>query len=91
MNRTLLTFQKIGLANIVEWSGVPKRFDATLARHHQFRCVGCNRIVDIYKESFDAIHIPEEIRRQCMVMGKTVHLEGHCDKCRGKHQEEENR
>lgn len=84
VNRTLLTFQKIGLANTVEGSGVPKRFDATLAKHHHFRCVGCNLIVDIYCESFDAIHVPEEIRGQCTVMSKTVHLEGHCDKCRGK-------
>lgn len=32
VNRTLLTFQKIGLANIVAGSGVPKRFDSTLVK-----------------------------------------------------------
>jgi len=84
VNRTLLTFQKIGLAHIVAGSGVPKRFDAILSRHHHFRCLACNRIVDIYSESFDSLHIPADIRRQYVVISKTVHLEGYCDKCREK-------
>lgn len=82
VSRTLLTFQKIGLANIVEGSGAPKRFDANIERHHHFRCLGCNRIIDIYDESYDTITIPEEIQRQCIVMNKTVHLEGLCGECR---------
>lgn len=85
VSRTLLTFHKIGLANIVEGSGVPKRFDANVGRHHHFRCLGCNRIIDIYNEAFDTIDIPEEIQRQCSVTNKTVHLEGLCGKCRGDH------
>jgi Fur family peroxide stress response transcriptional regulator len=85
VSRTLLTFHKIGLANIVEGSGVPKRFDANIEQHHHFRCLHCNLIIDIYDESFDAIAVPEEIHRQCMVTNKAVHLEGLCGACRTGH------
>jgi Fur family peroxide stress response transcriptional regulator len=85
VSRTLLTFHKIGLASIVEGSGVPKRFDANREQHHHFRCLDCNRIIDIYDESFDTISIPEKIQQQCVVTTKTVHLEGLCGKCRGAH------
>jgi len=84
VNRTLLTFYKVGIAQIVEGSGVPKRFDANRDQHHHFRCISCNGIIDVYGDSFDNIKIPEEIKRQFIVMNKTVHLEGICDKCRGK-------
>ena len=41
VNRTLLTFHKIGLAKAVGGSGDPKRFDPNLEPHHHFRCVRC--------------------------------------------------
>ena len=82
VSRTLLTFREIGLAAVVEGSGVPKRFDANMERHHHFRCLGCNRIIDIWNRSYDALDIPEEIQRQCLVFSKTVHLEGLCVGCR---------
>ncbi len=85
VSRTLITFHRIGLANIVEGSGEPKRFDANVEQHHHFRCTECDRIIDINSESFDTISIPEEIQRQCVVTSKTVHLEGLCGKCKGEH------
>jgi len=38
VNRTLLTFSKIGIALIVEGYGQPKRYDPDVNTHHHFRC-----------------------------------------------------
>ena len=82
VNRTLLTFQKIGLAKVVESSGDPKRFDPNLEPHHHFRCVRCGKLVDFKSESYDALEVPPELDEKFVVMGKIVHLEGFCDNCK---------
>lgn len=81
VNRTLLTFSKIGLANVVESSGDPKRFDPNLEPHHHFRCISCGEIIDFRDEHYDALEIPAEIKKKFVVLGKKVHLEGFCDQC----------
>ncbi len=81
VNRTLLTFTQIGLIKIVEGQGEPKRFDPDINRHHHFRCMKCNNIIDFYNTSYDKIEIPEEITKRFTVMSKKVVLEGICDKC----------
>ena len=82
VNRTLLTFHKIGLAKIVESTGEPKRFDPNLEPHHHFRCIGCGEIIDFRDEFYDALEIPAEIKEKFVVLEKKVHLEGFCDHCR---------
>ncbi len=82
VNRTLLTFQKIGLAKVVESSGDPKRFDPNLEPHHHFRCVRCGKLVDFKSESYDALEIPQGLNEKFVVMEKIVHLEGLCEHCR---------
>jgi Fur family peroxide stress response transcriptional regulator len=84
VNRTLLTFQKIGLARVVESSGDPKRFDPNLEPHHHFRCLRCGKIVDFKSNSYDALEVPPELDDKFVVMEKIVHLEGFCDKCRAR-------
>ena len=44
VNRTLLSFAHMGILDIVEGYGYPKRFDPNLARHHHFHCLKCHRI-----------------------------------------------
>jgi Fur family peroxide stress response transcriptional regulator len=82
VNRTLLTFQKIGLAKVVESSGDPKRFDPNLEPHHHFRCIRCGKIVDFKSKSYDGLEIPPELDDKFVVMEKIVHLEGFCDQCK---------
>jgi Fur family peroxide stress response transcriptional regulator len=82
VNRTLVTFSKIGIANIVEGYGQPKRYDPDIETHHHFRCFQCNNIIDLYNKTFDNIAVPEEINKQFMVINKKVVLEGLCSKCR---------
>jgi Fur family peroxide stress response transcriptional regulator len=82
VNRTLLTFHKIGLAKAVGGSGDPKRFDPNLESHHHFRCIGCGEIIDFRDEFYDALEIPAEIKEKFVVLEKKVHLEGFCDQCK---------
>ena len=84
VNRTLLTFHKIGIASIVEGYGQPKRFDPEISTHHHFRCVRCNRIVDFHEEDYDNLIVPHEIQKQFTVFKKRVILEGLCDQCKKK-------
>ncbi len=82
VNRTLLTFHKIGLAKAVGGTGDPKRFDPNLEPHHHFRCISCGEIIDFRDEFYDALEIPAEIKEKFVVLEKKVHLEGFCDQCR---------
>jgi Fur family peroxide stress response transcriptional regulator len=82
VNRTLLTFSKIGITNIVEGYGQPKRYDPVIDTHHHFRCIQCNSIIDFHNKNYDNIAVPEEINKQFTVLSKKVVLEGLCDKCR---------
>ena len=84
VNRTLLTFSKIGIANIVEGYGQPKRYDPYIDTHHHFRCTQCNRIIDFHSKVYDNISVPEEIQKQFTVVNKKVVLEGLCDRCNKK-------
>ncbi len=84
VNRTLLTFCKIGIANIVEGYGQPKRFDQDISTHHHFRCTQCNTIIDFHNNAYDNITVPKDIQKRFTVLNKKVILEGVCDKCRRK-------
>jgi Fur family peroxide stress response transcriptional regulator len=81
VNRTLLTFSKIGIANVVEGYGQPKRYDSDINIHHHFRCIRCNNIIDFHNKAYDDIAVPQEIQNQFTVLNKKVVLEGLCGKC----------
>lgn len=82
VNRTLLTFSKIGITNVVEGYGQAKRYDPDMDIHHHFRCFQCGSIKDFHSKEFDNITVPEEINKQFTVISKKVVLEGLCSKCR---------
>ncbi|MGB9597437.1 MAG: Fur family transcriptional regulator [Candidatus Poribacteria bacterium] len=83
VNRTLLTFAKIGLTFIVENSGSPKRYDPNISNHHHFICLNCGTIVDFQNDLYDKIEIPDEIKEQTTIITrKIVILEGFCKKCK---------
>ena len=84
VNRTLATFSKIGIANVVEGYGQPKRFDPDITIHHHFRCVQCDTIIDFHNKAYDNITVPQEIQKQFTVWNKKVVLEGLCNKCKKK-------
>jgi len=81
VNRTLLTFSKIGIANIVEGYGEARRFDPDTENHHHFRCINCNSIIDFDFKPYDDIIIPGNIKKRFAILNKKVLLEGYCDRC----------
>lgn len=84
VNRTLIMFSKIGIVNIVEGYGQPKRYDLDTDSHHHFRCMQCNKIIDFHSKEYDNISVPAEIQKQFTVFNKKVVLEGLCDRCKKK-------
>lgn len=81
INRTLITFSKVGVIRVVEGYGEAKRFDPDLEPHHHFRCIRCNSIIDFQEQAFDEINIPKNLSKQFNVLHKKVVLEGVCETC----------
>lgn len=82
VHRTLLMFYEIGVANIIEGTGNPKRFDGNVDKHHHFQCLTCKTIIDIHETAYDDLPISDDIRNTCEVLRQTVRLEGLCKECR---------
>jgi Fur family peroxide stress response transcriptional regulator len=81
VNRTLLTFSKIGMIKVVEGYGQAKRYDPDMGIHHHFRCIRCGRIIDFHNKDYDDIAVPAEINKRFTVTSKKVVLEGLCGTC----------
>ena len=81
VNRTLLSFARIGIMKVVEGYGNPKRFDPRLETHHHFHCVRCNRIIDFQEISIENLEIPDSIAKEHTVIDKKLVLEGICNRC----------
>ena len=79
--RTLLTFLKIGAADILTIPGEPKRFDGEIKKHDHFRCMKCGNIINVY-DGPSRINIPESISKRFDVLESKVIFEGICDKCK---------
>ncbi|ARN56900.1 Fur family transcriptional regulator [Sedimentisphaera salicampi] len=81
VNRTLLTFNQIGAAFIVEGSGDVRRFDGDLEKHQHIKCVRCKRIFDFHHKPFDEIETPEDMPEGFKILKKSVYFEGYCKQC----------
>jgi Fur family peroxide stress response transcriptional regulator len=82
--RTLQSFYEIGLANVLDGTGEPKRFDPETHKHYHFRCIECGNIYDFYTDLYNDLEIPEEISNEFHVKRKKIILEGICKYCGGK-------
>jgi Fur family peroxide stress response transcriptional regulator len=82
VNRTLLTFAEIHLADMVEGSGEPRRFDPQTRSHHHFICSRCSGITDIQDPVMRDVPVPPEILSTCAVTGKRIIYQGICESCR---------
>jgi len=84
VHRTLLTFSEIGLVDVVEGYGNPRRFDPNLEQHHHLHCIRCGAVVDFYHRGYDNLEIPPAVSREFTVLGKKVVLKGYCRGCGSK-------
>ncbi len=79
--RTLTTFSDIGLIDVVEGYGQPKRYDIDTNTHHHFRCKSCNTIIDFQDRNYAKLKAPQKIQKKYHVTNIKVVVEGLCDKC----------
>lgn len=81
VNRTLLTFAKIGVVDVVEAFGGAKRFDPNVTDHHHLHCTQCGKIIDFQNQAYDNLKVPEGISDNFQVISKRVLLRGLCKTC----------
>jgi Fur family peroxide stress response transcriptional regulator len=81
VNRTLLTFAEIGLVDVVEGYGSPRRYDPNVKPHHHMCCIRCSTIIDFNSDDYDNLDLPLEIPEGFVVLGRRVVLKGICRKC----------
>jgi Fur family peroxide stress response transcriptional regulator len=82
VNRTLHTFSKIGIVDIVEGMGEPRRYDPCTKQHHHFHCIRCGKIIDFFDDDYDRLEVPERISHTHDVISTRVVLHGLCGKCK---------
>jgi Fur family peroxide stress response transcriptional regulator len=82
VNRTLLTFAKIGIVEVVATFGGAKRFDPNVTNHHHIHCTQCGKILDFYSRAYDNLSVPDGVYEQFQVISKRVVLKGICKECR---------
>lgn len=81
VNRTLLTFAAIGVVDVVEVFGGPKRFDPDTGDHHHLHCTACGRIIDFEYDGYATLDVPPAVAQKFTVTGKRVVLKGLCETC----------
>lgn len=83
VNRALLTFARIGVVEIIESFGSPRRYDPSLTTHHHLHCIKCGAVYDFHCAAYDRLRIPEGVGRGFRIIGKRVVLRGICPDCSG--------
>ena len=81
VNRALLTFAEIGIVEVVEGRGIPRRYDSDTKSHHHFHCTQCGQIIDFHNEDYDRLYVPAELRQLHTINKKRVVLYGVCNQC----------
>ncbi|MGD9331428.1 MAG: Fur family transcriptional regulator [Desulfobacterales bacterium] len=81
VNRTLSTFAAIGVVDVVEVFGGPKRFDPVTDGHHHLHCMACGQIIDFENERYSHLEVPDSIADTFKVISKRVVLQGFCNTC----------
>lgn len=81
VNRTLITYSRIGLISLVEGSGIARRYDADMRNHHHAHCINCGKIIDFYDKTLDSIKVPMEIEKKFKILNKRVVISGLCRIC----------
>ena len=82
VNRTLLTFADIGIIQVLEGQGDPRRFDPDLSEHHHFYCLGCRQIFDFHSNALTHFSPSEELPGDFTITHQRICLTGYCPHCK---------
>jgi Fur family peroxide stress response transcriptional regulator len=81
VNRTLISFAKIGILNIVEGRGMPRKYDTEVGKHHHLHCIRCGEVTDFKDKKLDNLIIPKKIIVENKIISKRIVIEIICKKC----------
>lgn len=85
VNRTLITFTRIGLLTVAESYKGARRFDPNLEDHHHMHCLKCGSIVDFMSDEFDQLMAPKQLMQKfATVLSSRVIFNGICLDCHNK-------
>ncbi len=82
--RTLSMMEEKDIIGSVLFVGNAKRYDPNTVKHHHLICVRCRKIVDFAADTFDRLDPPSSSVERFQVLRTTVHVEGICNKCKGR-------
>jgi len=77
---TLETLLNKGSIRELKIEAGKKRYDYDIAPHHHIICVGCKKIVDLYKDY--KIPLPDDITQEFELINKNVEFYGTCQNCK---------
>ncbi len=77
---TLETLRKRGLIMELSIDPMKKRYDPNIEPHHHLICLRCRNVLDVFME-FD-VSVPEEARKDFVILGNHIEFYGLCSKCR---------
>ncbi len=79
--KTLQTFQKAGLAGVVNAPHAEARYDAITGVHHHAICGRCGAIEDVFDARLDRLSPPRAVVKGFSVATHSVHFHGVCRDC----------
>jgi Fur family transcriptional regulator, peroxide stress response regulator len=79
---TLDTFARHGIISRLTPLHDTVRFDPMTEPHHHLVCVNCKEVSNLHEPEFDALSIPEHIRRSNTILGHSVFVNVLCPACR---------
>jgi Fur family peroxide stress response transcriptional regulator len=79
--RTLWLLEDLGLVATLGPRCGRTRFDAKVDSHHHFVCESCGLVRDFENAEFDALSVPDDVRRLGDVSRVHVEVRGWCAEC----------
>ena len=79
--RTLWWLNDLGLITTLGPRRESVRFDGNLEHHHHYVCVQCGLARDFESAEFNALCVPEAVKRLGSVSGTHVEVRGVCERC----------
>lgn len=80
--KTLETFEKHQIINVVTPLHETVRYDAEMDRHHHVVCVKCKKVMDIKDPELDKINIPTYVSSDNQVLDYNIQINVICQSCK---------
>jgi Fur family ferric uptake transcriptional regulator len=80
--RTLELLSENRIIKKLEWAGRQKRYDGNFKTHYHIRCLKCDRMDDVFIESFSVIEETLETVTDFEIIGHRLEILGICSTCK---------